>query len=170
MTELARVALRKSAPPRRAAGSHMKPSLIEPLHVGNPRQVAMGNLKMPDNTGLIDEATAAAAAALFAPDAVRETFRERSGVIEGKEGSRSMRCLEWHWDPDPSDDTYVVDFAFLLRENGTMRSVHDRHLQGLFARERWLELLKEAGYVAEPIRHALDEPGEYVDMFLCARP
>ena len=88
-------------------------------------------------------------AALFVPDCVREDFREHHGVITGEDGERSLRCLEWHRDPDPSDDSYVVDFAFLLRENGRVRAAHDRHVQGLFARDRWLKLLAEAGFEAE---------------------
>ena len=88
-------------------------------------------------------------AAIFVPDCVREDFREHHGLISGEDGERSLRGLEWHRDPDPSDDACVVDFAFLLRENGTVRAVHDRHVQGLFARERWLELLTEAGFEAE---------------------
>ena len=48
--------------------------------------------------------------------------------------------MEWRWDPDPADDTYIVDYAFLLRgANGLVRALHDRHVEGLFARARWLE-------------------------------
>ncbi len=36
----------------------------------------------------------------------------------------------WSRDPDPSDDTCVVDFAFLLRDGKTMRAVHDPHTEG----------------------------------------
>ncbi|MGH7725314.1 MAG: class I SAM-dependent methyltransferase [Candidatus Eiseniibacteriota bacterium] len=109
-------------------------------------------------------------AALFAPDCVRETFREKSGVISGNDGPLSLRCLEWHWDPDPDDGTYVVDFAFLLRENGTIRAVHDRHAQGLFAEDRWLALLGTAGFEAGLMRCPLDEKTEYPAVFVCRRP
>ena len=108
-------------------------------------------------------------AALFAPDCVRETFREKSGVITGNDGDRSMRCLEWHWDPDSSDDTYIVDFAFLLREGHAIRAVHDRHVQGIFSRDRWLALLGGVGFEAELVERPLDEPGEYGEIFLCRR-
>ncbi len=84
-------------------------------------------------------------AALFAPDCLREKFRERSGVIDGEQDGRALRCLEWHWDPDPSDDTYVVELAFLFREGDSIRAVHDRHVQGLFTKERLLGLLAAAG-------------------------
>jgi SAM-dependent methyltransferase len=109
-------------------------------------------------------------AALFAPDCLTESFREKSGVITGNDDGRSMRCLEWHWDPDPSDGTYIVDFAFLLREGHAVRAVHDRHVQGLFSKDRWLVLLGAAGFAAELIERPLDEPGEYDEVFLCRRP
>ena len=57
--------------------------------------------------------------------------------------------MEWRWDPDPADDTYVVDYAFLLREaTGVVRVVHDRHVEGLFPRARWLEWFAAAGLTA----------------------
>jgi trans-aconitate methyltransferase len=107
-------------------------------------------------------------AALFAPDCLREGFREKSGVIEGDDGARSLRCLEWHWDPDPSDDTYLVDFAFLLRHGDAIRAVHDRHVQGLFSRADWIRLLEAAGFRAEELPRAADDPATAV--FLARRP
>ena len=81
--------------------------------------------------------------ALFAPDHLRENFAPSTdhGGHDGEDG-RGLRYLEWTWDPDPSDDTYTVDFAYLLREpDGTARVEQDRHLEGLFSRETWLRLL-----------------------------
>src|SRR4030095_15437118 len=49
-------------------------------------------------------------AALFLPDFVRETFV--SGVHHGGHDGegRSLRYIEWTFDPDPEDTTYTVDF------------------------------------------------------------
>lgn len=81
-------------------------------------------------------------AALFAPDHVRENFRS---LIDsgGHDGEREdLRYLEWTWDPDPTDTTYIVDYAYLLHESdGSVRVVHDRHTEGLFSRGDWLRLL-----------------------------
>jgi SAM-dependent methyltransferase len=107
-------------------------------------------------------------AALFAPDCLRETFREKSGIIDGDDGARSLRCLEWHWDPDPADDTYLVDFAFLLRDGDSIRAVHDRHVQGLFSRAAWIRLLEAAGFRAEELPRPSDDPVAAV--FLARRP
>jgi trans-aconitate methyltransferase len=84
------------------------------------------------------------------PDYVRETFVE--GTEEGGSDAvdgRGLRYLEWRWDPDPADDTYLVDYAFLLREvTGSVRVVHDRHVEGLFDRSRWLDWFNAAGLAA----------------------
>jgi SAM-dependent methyltransferase len=108
-------------------------------------------------------------AALFAPDFVRESFRERTELHRNDDGNRTLCALEWSWDPDAADDTFVTEFSFLLREGTTMRSVHDRHVEGLFARATWLGLFTAAGYRVEALPRPFDD--EVTDeMFLCRRP
>ena len=72
------------------------------------------------------------------PDYVTETFTP--GTDEGGEDApdgRGFRYLEWKWDPDPGDTTYIVDYAFLLREaNGDVRAVHDRTSKDCFRARR----------------------------------
>lgn len=84
------------------------------------------------------------------PDCTRETFRPGTdhGGHDGADG-RALRYLEWTWDPDPADDTFVADYAFALREaDGTVSVVHDRHVEGLFSRADWLALLSAEGITA----------------------
>ena len=45
--------------------------------------------------------TRSGGAALFAPDCVRETFREHSNLMQADDGRRALRGVEWAWDPDP---------------------------------------------------------------------
>jgi SAM-dependent methyltransferase len=81
------------------------------------------------------------------PDFVRETFVPGTdhGGHDAEDG-RGLRYLEWAWDPDPSDDTYLVDYAFLLRtSDGSVTVAHDRHVEGLFSRVQWLGWFAEAG-------------------------
>ena len=100
--------------------------------------------------------------ALFVPDYVRETFV--AGTDHG--GAGRLRFLQWVFDPDPTDNTYLVDFAILLRnQEGEARVVHDRHVQGLFARARWLQLLREVG-----LKAVLIKDDEVRDLFLGRRP
>ena len=86
--------------------------------------------------------------------------------------TRSLRYLEWTWDPDPADITYLADYAFLLRGPGEeVRVVHDRHVAGLFPRAEWLRLLSEAGFVPRvvPFEHSEVETGAH-EVFVAARP
>lgn len=111
--------------------------------------------------------------ALFVPDHVRETFQSETshGGHDGPDG-RGMRYLEWSWDPDPNDTSCVAEYVYLLREaSGAVRAVHDRHFEGLFPRQSWLDWLADAGF--EPSIVALDhselEPGTY-EAFAAVRP
>ena len=98
-------------------------------------------------------------AAVFEPDHVRETFEPATdhGGEDGRadrvgSGGRAMRYLEWTTDPDPSDTTYLVDYAVLLREtDGSVEVRHDRHVEGLFARQTWLDLLADVGFEARAV-------------------
>ena len=85
---------------------------------------------------------------LVVPDHVRESFTPpytEHGGHDGADG-RSMRYLMWCTDPDPTDSTFVSDFAYLLRESdGTVRVEHDRHVQGIFPESVWIDALTEAG-------------------------
>ena len=110
--------------------------------------------------------------ALFAPDYVRETFAPAT-THGGHDGAgRALRYLAWIRDPDPADTTYVVDFAYLLHEDGRpTRSVHDRHVHGLFGRADWLRLLEEAGFRPDerPFAHS-ELPAGSVTVFVARRP
>ena len=111
-------------------------------------------------------------AALFAPDHVRENFRESTDDGGHDDGQRGLRYLEWTWDPDPADSVYTVDYAYLLREaDGSVHVEHDRHIEGLFARQDWLRLLSDVGFQSQvvPFEHTELEPGEY-EVFACHKP
>lgn len=109
--------------------------------------------------------------ALFAPDFVTETFR-LSTDHGGHDGAdRGMRYLEWTWDPDPSDTTYVVDFAYLLREaDGSTRVVQDRHLEGLFPRSTWLRLLEKVGFSPRAVEIQFSDVEWPTEMFVAKLP
>lgn len=113
-------------------------------------------------------------AALFAPDALIETFQPSTdhGGHDSADGTRGLRYLSWTWDPDPGDGLYCTDYAYLLRTaDGEMRVEHDRHVEGLFARADWLRLPTEAGFEARavPFAHSELEPGSY-EVFVTRRP
>ena len=75
-------------------------------------------------------------AAVLVPDFVAETFRPETkhGGHDGSDG-RSLRYLDWTYDPDPKDTPMVTDFAYLLREaDGSVRTLDDTHVEGIFPR------------------------------------
>jgi len=109
--------------------------------------------------------------ALFVPDYVRETFQPLT-AHGGRDGERrSLRYLEWLYDPDPDDTTYTVDYAFLLRHaDGTVQCEYDQHIEGLFSVAEWIGILEEAGFQThiEPFNHS--EVERPIDVFVCVKP
>ena len=112
-------------------------------------------------------------AALLVPDTVKEDFKEGYEDHAGDDEHRSLRCLSWSHDPNPADDIQQVDYAFLLRENGVVKAVHDVHTCGLFSLQTWTELCHEAGFETKIVERSL--PEEYTEhgytdkMFLCIK-
>lgn len=99
--------------------------------------------------------------ALFVPDFVHEQLHPKTSHGGHDGPDRSLRYLEWTWDPDPSDTEYLVDFAYLLRdETGGVRVEQDRHVCGAFPEATWLRLFREVGFEPEArlVSHE-DEPG-----------
>ena len=109
--------------------------------------------------------------ALFVPDYVRERFEPHTGTGGHADGAdRGLRYLEWVWDPDPSDTTYISDFAYLLRdEGGEVRCEQDRHVCGLFPRATWVELIEGAGLRAESHEVPPDEEPAGAELFVGVR-
>jgi len=99
----------------------------------------------------------AGGAVLIVPDHTSETFVSTTGH-GGEDGEeRSLRYIQWEWDPDPGDNTYLTDFVYLLREkDNALRVEFDRHLCGLFGRETWMRVMREVGFEARalPFEHS----------------
>jgi SAM-dependent methyltransferase len=106
--------------------------------------------------------------ALFLPDAVRDTFEESCELLEGDDGVRSLRALEWSWDPDPADTALRTEYVFALRHAGEVRTVHDHHVEGLFSIATWEAVLAGAGFTVETRHEEVDE-GITLACFRCLR-
>jgi len=110
-------------------------------------------------------------AALFCPDFVKETFRPQTKHGGHDRMLRSLRYLEWTWDPDPEDTTVVTDFAYLLRDKDGVRIEYDRHVTGLFPRAVWLRLLEEQGFKTETRSFEATTPDRVTcEVFLASKP
>jgi SAM-dependent methyltransferase len=108
---------------------------------------------------------------LLVPDTLQETFvpGTHTGGHDGPDG-RSLRYLEWTYDPDPRDSTFEVDFAVVLHEPGRPpRVVHDHHVYGLFPRGTWQRLIGEAGLELADVDVEHPHPGEF-EVFAARRP
>jgi SAM-dependent methyltransferase len=108
-------------------------------------------------------------AALFVPDFVAETFRPGTDHGGHDGGARSLRYLEWRWDPDPGDTAYVVDMAYLMRQGSEVSIAHDRHELGVFPTRTWLDVLERCGFAARYVTEELSD-GDRLDMLVAALP
>ncbi len=91
--------------------------------------------------------------AVFVPDHTTQTFQSATGHGGSDDATgRGARFLSWAWDPDPADTWTQTEYAFLLREaDGSVHVVHETHRTGLFGRDRWLRLLRDAGFVPHTV-------------------
>ncbi len=111
-------------------------------------------------------------AAILVPDAFRGELREYTELHEGDDAERSLRALEWCWDPDPEDELCTVDWSFLARRGADMVSIHDRHVEGLFAKRTWLELARDVGFevtLAPRPLEDVDETAYASELLICRR-
>ena len=109
--------------------------------------------------------------ALFAPDHVKERFAPSTDHGGHDGDGRALRYLEWTWDPDPSDTSYLVDYVYLLRDrDGSIRAATDRHVEGLFPCATWLATLREVGFEAAVVLFAHSELTEELEVFTAKRP
>jgi SAM-dependent methyltransferase len=110
--------------------------------------------------------------ALFAPDHTKENLKPSTDHGGHDRGNRSMRYLEWTWDPDPSDTTYLQLMVYVLREGSDeVQCIQDRHVCGLFSHDRWLALMSEVGFDGRsiPFEHSEVDPGS-CEVFLGLKP
>lgn len=86
--------------------------------------------------------------AVFFPDHLAGTFEPGTdcGGGDAPDG-RGARYLEWHLPPEPGSTTVRTEYTFTLREaDGSIHTVHETHVTGLFTAATWRGLLSEAGF------------------------
>ncbi|MBB4080763.1 SAM-dependent methyltransferase [Lewinella aquimaris] len=81
------------------------------------------------------------------PDFFRETYRPRTSHGGHDAEDRSIRYLEWTYDPDPSDSVVWTDYAYLMKERGQETvCISDSTVDGIFPKSVWESRLAEAGF------------------------
>jgi SAM-dependent methyltransferase len=107
--------------------------------------------------------------AVFVPDYLMETFEPRTGHggHDSADGERGLRYVEWVRG-EPGATTYLVDFAYLLREGERVRIEADRHVCGAFPRKTWLDGLAETSFDVQEVTPDYDDPSGQA-IFACRR-
>jgi len=87
---------------------------------------------------------------ITSPDHFRETFRDPTVDSRTRsDGETELTCIEFTCDLDPADTTIETILFYLVRTGGGLRIELDRLTTGLFGRQRWLDLMAEAGFQVE---------------------
>ncbi len=104
--------------------------------------------------------------ALLTPDEIQETFTSNTECGGRDDEEKSLRYLEWSWDPDPKDTTCISDFVYVLKDaHGSIDIEYDRHINGLFSTQTWLNTISSVGF-----KKAEAMPDEYGRVnFLCQK-
>ncbi len=107
--------------------------------------------------------------ALVAPDVTTESFSEATEHGGGEDAAgRRARYLQWTLPPEPGATSFETHSAFLLREpDGSVRSAHDVHREGLFPRATWLRLFREVGLAAMLAPRTIE--GREYDAFIASK-
>lgn len=104
---------------------------------------------------------------ITSPDYFRETFRDPCvDSATHSDGERELTFIEFAYDPDPADTTIETILFYLIRKGGELRIELDRLTIGLFARQRWLELMGEAGFEVECCRRELNGADAQPDLLV----
>jgi hypothetical protein len=101
---------------------------------------------------------------LVVPDCFKETFKPSTKHGGHDKDNRSLRYLEWNFDPDPHDNEFETDFVIMIKEgSGKLKIAHDHHTVGIFSKDIWIELFENTGFKAKvlPINLNKLEPGIY---------
>jgi SAM-dependent methyltransferase len=110
--------------------------------------------------------------ALFVPDATTESYHPETEAGGTDGDGRSMRYLQWS--RPATGTTFSTTFVYVLREGDDPPIVTwEDHVTGLFPRQRWLDLITEAGLEARalPYPHSsFNEPQEMFAGVSASRP
>ena len=89
--------------------------------------------------------------ALVAPTYVTETFVEHDLEHDhNSKGELDLTYVSYVHRPDPEGRRVEMILIYMIRNNGQVEVVEDRHVGGLFAAAEWLQMLDGAGFDASP--------------------
>jgi trans-aconitate methyltransferase len=103
--------------------------------------------------------------ALFVPDHFEEDYAPGIEPISRHAGGRGLEFVEWC--REAVGETFVVHYGGLYFDGATMHALHDAHLQGLFARAVWVDLMRAVGFEVELTPREVEDG--YATMMLLGR-
>jgi len=84
------------------------------------------------------------------PDRFRDTFVPPAiGQAIHSDGETELTYFAYTYDPDPEDTTIETIMFYVIRNASGLRTEQDRHVNGLFPLQTWIDLLNEAGFEVE---------------------
>ncbi|MDQ4094738.1 MAG: class I SAM-dependent methyltransferase [Actinomycetota bacterium] len=96
-------------------------------------------------------------AVLVTADEIADRFEPSTEHGGSDADDRGIRFLQWSHSPDPSTTSYLVDYAYLIREGHNVTVEHDRHVCGLFPKSTWLDLMDSAQLDVEARTHTFSD-------------
>ncbi len=76
---------------------------------------------------------------------IQEEFRENNFCYTGTKGDKEVTIFENNYIPKHDPCTYEATIVYLIRQAGRLSIYNDVHKLGLFSREQWLYLFRDAG-------------------------
>jgi len=98
---------------------------------------------------------------LALPEELKDRLPHLEPTVETRVvGSTVLSVMTTYYDPDPSDHSFETVYVFLVREGDELRVELDRHVEGAFELEEFLDAIRSAGFAPSVERWELSEWGE----------
>ncbi|MCB2155241.1 class I SAM-dependent methyltransferase [bacterium] len=108
---------------------------------------------------------------ITSPDFTCETFHPPFVEHTTRRNAETeLTYLEYTHDPDPADTAIETIFFFIIREQGQVHTVEDRHTTGLFPHAMWLSLLERAGFEASTREYPVHDDERQAWLFVGRKP
>ncbi len=106
------------------------------------------------------------------PDVTTETFQQNKTIVTPAVPSAApagieVAFVENTYDPDPTDEQYETTVLYLIRDHGRLRIETDHWSMGIFSRETWRRVLREAGFEVHEGQYIAGED-DYI-VFTCVK-
>lgn len=89
---------------------------------------------------------------VVAPTYVYETFEDHAAEHDfNASDDGDLTYFSYVHDGDPNDTLFELILVYLLRRDGKVQVIEDRHTCGLFAVREWHEMLQATGFEAETL-------------------